>query len=85
LKISDKSELEKLDVYTDRFPMLGLRKAILRFLLNVKLVCSMIISTKLFENISLLVIIFNSLVMVVDDSATNDNPNPIFAEFELLF
>lgn len=85
LKISDKSELEKLDVYTDRFPMLGLRKAILRFLLNVKLVCSMIISTKLFENVSLLVIIFNSLVMVVDDSATNDNPNPIFADFELLF
>jgi len=45
----------------------------------------MIISTKLFENISLLVIIFNSLVMVVDDSATNPNPNPIFADFELLF
>jgi hypothetical protein len=85
LKISDKSELEKLDVYTDRFPMLGMRKSIKRFLLNIKLVCSIIIGTKLFENISLSVIIFNSLVMVVDDSATNDNPNPIFADFENLF
>ena len=47
--------------------------------------CYMIISTKLFDNISLSIIIFNSFVMVFDNSATVEFPNPIFATFELLF
>ena len=45
----------------------------------------MIITTKLFDNISLTIIIINSLVMVFDDSAFNPYPNPIFEKFELLF
>jgi hypothetical protein len=36
LKISEKTELEKLDVYTDRFPLLTVRKTLLRAHLNVK-------------------------------------------------
>jgi hypothetical protein len=85
LKISEKSEIEKLDVYTDRFPMLNLRKTLKRGYLNVKMVCYMIITTSLFENISLTIIIINSMVMVFDDSAIADTPNPIFAIFELIF
>jgi len=65
--------------------MLGLRKAGLRAYLNVKLVCFIIINTKMFENISLLVIIANSLVMVVDDSKVNPDPNPIFGVLEYVF
>ena len=85
MKISEKSEIERLDVYTDRFPMLNLRKAVNRGYLGVKMACYMIISTKLFDNISLSIIIFNSFVMVFDNSATVEFPNPIFATFELLF
>ena len=39
----------------------------------------------MFENISLLVIIANSLVMVVDDSKVNPDPNPIFGVLEYVF
>lgn len=85
MKISEKSELEKLDVYTDRFPMLGVRKSFTKGYLNVKQLCFLIINTKLFDNISLLVIIANSVVMIFDDSTTNDNPNPIFGVLELWF
>jgi hypothetical protein len=53
--------------------------------LLVKLVCFEIINTKLFDDISLIVIVVNSLVMTVDDSATNDNPNPIWEMFESIF
>jgi hypothetical protein len=85
LKISEKTELEKLDVYTDRFPMLNLRKSIKRGYLNLKMVCFIIISTQLFENISLSVIVVNSAVMIFDDSNTAATPNPIFGMFELIF
>lgn len=85
MKIADKTEIEKLDVYTDRFPMLSVRKAFNRAFLNVRMVCFLIISTKLFDNLSLSVIIINSLVMVFDDSSTNPFPNPIFGLFELIF
>jgi hypothetical protein len=53
--------------------------------LLVKLICFEIINTKLFDNISLLVIIVNSVVMTVDDSATNDNPAAIWEQFEQVF
>ena len=85
MKISEKTELEKLDVYTDRFPMLNLRKSIKRGYLNLKMVCFIIISTQLFENISLSVIVVNSAVMIFDDSNTAATPNPIFGMFELIF
>ena len=44
-----------------------------------------IISSKTFDNISIFVILANSIVMVLDDSSTNSNPNPIFAIMETVF
>jgi hypothetical protein len=85
LKISEKNELEKLDLYSDRFPFLKLRKSVKKVLLLVKMACSIVINTKLFDNICLLIIIANSLTMVFDDSAISDNPNPIFAFLENIF
>jgi hypothetical protein len=46
LRIADKSPIEKLDVYTDRFPMLNLRKAFSRAYLNLSAICFLIQSTK---------------------------------------
>ena len=65
--------------------MLKVRKSVLKFLLMVRLGCFQIISTSLFDNISISVIIVNSVVMAIDDSQTNDNPNPIWAMFEKWF
>jgi hypothetical protein len=62
-----------------------LRKALTKSYLTLKLICFEIINTKLFDNISLAVIIVNSLVMTVDDTATNDNPDPIWETFESTF
>ena len=47
--------------------------------------CSIVISTKIFDNICLLIIIANSVTMIFDDSATSDNPNPLFAILENIF
>ena len=85
LKIEEKDDLEKLNVYTDRFPLLSVRKAILRVVTLIQMTSFMIISSKIFDNISILVILANSIVMVLDDSSTNDNPNPIFAVLENVF
>jgi hypothetical protein len=85
LKITEKNDLEKLDVYTDRFPMLILRKSILRVIILIQMTCSFIIATKAFDNISILVILANSFTMIVDDSGTNDNPLPIWAIMEKVY
>jgi len=85
LIISDKNDLEKLEVYTDRFPLLKLRKSLLKVYHLIKMTCFMIINNKIFDNICLLVIIANSVTMIFDDSASSDNPNPIFAVLENIF
>lgn len=53
--------------------------------LLIKLVCNRIINTNLFDNISISVILLNSIVMALDDSASSDTPNPIFEIFEMWF
>ena len=47
--------------------------------------CNYIINTKAFDNISILVILANSFTMILDDSGTNDNPDPIWAILETVF
>ena len=48
-------------------------------------VCHYIISTPTFDNISIMVILANSVTMVFDDTERSDNPNPIFAVLENTF
>jgi hypothetical protein len=85
LKITEKDQLERLSVYDDRYPMLVVRKSATRIVILVKMMAFHIISSKTFDNISIMVILANSLTMVLDDSSTNDNPNPIFATLETVF
>jgi len=85
LMITEKNDLEKLSVYSDRFPFLKLRKQIMKVYHMIKMTCHMIIFTKFFENTCLFIIIANSVTMIFDDSATSDNPNPIFAVLESTF
>jgi hypothetical protein len=85
LSVSEKDDLEKLDVYTDRFPCLDLRKSIKKLAAIIHLVSNFIITTKVFENASIMIIILNSTAMIFDDSATNDNPNAIWSRLETFF
>jgi hypothetical protein len=71
-------------VYVDRYPLLKLRKQIKRFCIYVNLIASAIISTSMFDNISILVIMLNSMVMMSEDP-TNEEPAPFYAEVDQIF
>lgn len=85
LQIARKSNIEQLDIYTDRFPFLRFRKSLLRSYYNLKAICYYVIMTPTFDNISIAVILANSITMVFDDTERSDNPNPIFAILENVF
>jgi hypothetical protein len=59
--VAEKNDLEKLEVYTDRFPLLKLRKQLRKVVILIHMVANAIIKTKLFENASITVILLNSL------------------------
>lgn len=84
LSVADKDELERLEVMTDRFPLLEVRKAISKFQILVKMVCKFIIETSMFDNATTGVILVNSAAMMFDNPA-NKNPEPIFAILENYF
>ena len=53
--------------YEDRWPLLILRKTIKRTMLNIKNFCKAIITTKAFERVSIMVILFNSMTLAMED------------------
>lgn len=84
LQTTDKDELEKLDVMTDRWPCLDCRKAVKRVFIYIHLVAKYTIDTPLFENITIFIIVSNSLAMMVDDPTGLDS-HPFFAKLEVIF
>ena len=67
MNVIQQTRLEKLGSYEDRFPCLECRKSVLKFKIHVNLVANWIISTKLFDNSTLTVILLNSLTMVFEN------------------
>jgi hypothetical protein len=67
LGITNKDALERLEVQTDRFPLLGCRKAFWRVLISIRMICKYIIETDLFSNLTISVILINSIYMMFDD------------------
>ena len=65
-------------MYTDRFPLLHFRKQVRRVMIFIHLFCKFVIETKLFDNITILVIVANSVVMMFDPGDVPDVP-PFFA------
>jgi len=82
--VAEKNDLEQLEVYTDRFPLLRLRKKVRKLFILINMVAAAVISTKLFENASISVILANSLVMIFDDPTIAD-PLPAFQVAENIF
>jgi len=65
LTVGEKNQLEKLEVYTDRFPLLHLRKQFRRVCILIHLVAREIMNTALFGNLCLFVILCNSITMAM--------------------
>lgn len=61
-------------MYEDTYPLLKIRKAIWKFCIYVKLISKNIISTTAFDNISITVILLNSIVMMSEDPTDQDPP-----------
>jgi len=69
---------------TDKWPLLKLRKSIWRVLIYIHLFANAIISTKTFDNISIFVILLNSLMMMIEDPAETE-PEKIFVLIDNIF
>ena len=67
LTVADKNDLEKLEVYTDRFPLLELRKSINKVLILIHMIAFEIQSSKIFENSTIFIILVNCFFMMAAD------------------
>ena len=84
LSVAEKDDLERLEVMTDRFPLLKLRKSIRKGLILLNMIAAEIIKTSFFENGTTLLILINSVVMMIDNPAEKTK-NVIFDHFENVF
>ena len=84
LSVADKDELEKLEVMTDRFPLLKLRKAIYKFIVLLNMVSKAIIKTTFFDNFTTCVILLNCFTMMMNNPI-DPNPPQFFADIEVVF
>lgn len=81
MQIAEKSDLEKIEVYHDRYPFLGLRRAVKRFLIRCHLISAAIISSPAFDNISVSVILVNSVVMAIEDPYQEPGPTLVVIDY----
>ena len=83
--MTDKSALEKLEVYTDRFPLLHFRKQVRKIMIFIHLFSKFVIETKIFENTTIFVIVTNSVVMMFEGSDPDSEKPPFFGIAEDVF
>lgn len=67
LVITEKDAMEIVDTYEDTWPCLNLRRFIWRVFVIIRDVTAAFISTKIFENGCILVIVLNCFAMMTDD------------------
>ena len=84
LQIRIQKDIEKIEEISDDYPLLDMRKAVLRVFKAVSELCSIIISTSAFETVVILVIFFNTIVLAMEDPKDDSLSSP-FREFELFF
>jgi len=84
LQIVEKDDLEKLEGYEDNWPLLKVRKFVAMVIIYINMIALAIISTKTFDNMSIMVILMNSLVMMTEDPA-DQNPPEYYAIIDNVF
>lgn len=82
ISIKEKSKYEYLSSYKDNFPFLKLRKAFLRILISSSILSSYITRSKLFEIFITLIILFNTLLLSLEDPSKSTQSSP-YKELEL--
>jgi hypothetical protein len=67
LNVVKQTRLELNEHYTDRWPFLNARKRVIRTIIYINMFALNIISSKIFDNASIAVIMFNSLTLAMED------------------
>ena len=70
LEVREKDDLEKLEMYQDRLPLLDCRKGIVKFWIIFKILCEEIINSPIFDNTATIVILANSMIMIISSSGS---------------
>jgi hypothetical protein len=65
--VTEQSRLEKLQNYEDRWPCLNLRKSGLKIRIYINMLAKTIILQPIFENITITVILLNSVTLAVEN------------------
>jgi hypothetical protein len=76
-----KNEKELNEIHADKWPLLQLRKRLRGIQINIKQRANQIISAKPFENISIIVILANSIALAIEDpQAVSTTPTAVAIE-----
>lgn len=73
-RIIDKDSIEIVESHHDRFPCLNCRKAIMMIRVYINRTAVIIITNSIFESISIMVIVANSIFLALDDPLAEDAP-----------
>lgn len=84
LLIREKSGYEIIEAYTDKYPLLDLRKSFLRIKVTISEICSLIISNSYFEYLVIIVIILNTVTLAAS-SNMDSSASTGFEDFFFMF
>ncbi len=73
-RIVDRDPIEVIRDYKDRWPCLSVRKIFMRLRVYMNRLALLIITNSIFETISIVTIVANSLFLALDDPLTNEAP-----------
>lgn len=84
LQIRIRTNMEKVDEYDDEYPLLELRKAILRIAKGISEIFRLMINSTAFQVLVILIILFNTVVLALEDPRDAVLPYP-YNKIELFF
>lgn len=73
-RIVDRDPIEVIRDYKDRWPCLGVRKVCMKVRVHMNRLALLIITNPIFETISIITIVANSLFLALDDPLTDEAP-----------
>lgn len=76
VNLRSKTPYERIDDYSDRFPCLSYRKAMHRVQAALRQLCSLLVHNALFEGFIILVIIWNTVLLALEDPSLSMQPDP---------
>ena len=84
LRIRIRTDMEKVEELTDKYPVLEFRRALLRIKNAISELCLIIISNPAFQVLVILIILFNTVILALEDPKVSKLSEP-YSSFELFF